>query len=346
MKAAVFSTRTYDKAALERANERAGSHHEFDFLGGGVPGRVGPRLEPRTAALARGAGAVVAFTNDDLGRETLEALKGVGVEKVALRSAGFNNLDVRAADGLGFLIGRVPAYSPHAIAEHTVGLILALNRKIHRAYNRTREMNFSLEGLMGFDLHRKKVVVVGTGAIGSTLAKILLGFGCRVVGVDPFPNEELRGLGVEYVPLDEAVADARIVCLTCPLTEQTHHLIDERAIARMRRGVMLVNTARGAIVDTKALIDALKREHVGSVALDVYEEEEGVFYVDRSASVMTDDVLARLLSFPNVIVTSHQAFFTEEALSEIGRTTIENLSAMARGEVPEANRIPGRHGDG
>jgi D-lactate dehydrogenase len=343
MRTAVFSARPYDRRSLAGANERAGSPHQIDFLDAPVFGSTtGPMLTPRTASLAAGHEAACVFTNDDLGRETLEALAKIGVKALALRCAGFNNLDIDAARELGFRIGRVPAYSPHAVAEHTVGLLLAINRKLHRAHARVREQNFSLDGLLGTDLHGKTATVVGAGAIGSVLARILLGFGCRVIAVDPVKTPELKDAGVEYLPIERALPQSTIVCLTCPLNEQTHHLINERTIAMIPRGSFLVNTARGAVIDTRALIGALKQEHFAGVALDVYEEEESLFFEDRSLSTLQDDVFARLLTFPNVLITSHQAFFTREALDAIAATTIENLTAIEQnGAPPPANSILG-----
>jgi len=343
MRTAVFSARPYDRRSLTEANERAGSPHQIDFLDSpGMSGATGPRLTPRTASLAADHAAICAFTNDDLGRQTLAALADLGCRSIVLRCAGFNNLDLDAARELDFRIGRVPAYSPHAVAEHTIGLLLAVNRKIHRAHARVREQNFSLEGLLGTDLYNKTAVVVGAGAIGSVLARILVGFGCRVLAVDPVESDELKSLGVEYRELREALPEATIACLTCPLNEQTHHLINAETISLMPRGSFLINTARGAVIDTPALIRALKEERFAGVALDVYEEEESLFFEDRSLSPLLDDVFARLLTFPNVLITSHQAFFTREALDAIASTTIENLSAIERdGAPPKANTVPG-----
>jgi len=343
MRTAVFSARPYDRRSIIEANERAGSPHQIDFLDApSAGGTTGPRLTPRTAALATGHEAACVFTNDDLGRETLSVLADLGCRTVVLRCAGFNKLDLDAARELGFRIGRVPAYSPHAVAEHTVGLLLAINRKIHRAHMRVREQNFSLDGLLGTDLYGKTATVVGAGAIGSALARILRGFGCRVIAVDPSESEELKAVGVEYLPLREALPQSTIVCLTCPLNPQTHHMINLDTIALIPRGSFLVNTARGAVIDTAALIRALKDEHFAGVALDVYEEEESLFFEDRSSSTLLDDVFARLLTFPKVLITSHQAFFTREALDAIAATTIENLTAIERdGAPPPQNSIPG-----
>lgn len=323
MRVAVFSAKPYDIASLDAANQAATSPHELTYLE--------PRLTPATAALAHAHPAVCAFVNDDLGADVLHALGDLGVRHVALRSAGFNHVDLPAARELGLTVMRVPGYSPYAVAEHAVALILALNRKVHRAYNRVRDSNFALNGLLGFDLHGRTVGVVGTGAIGTVFARIMSGFGCRVLAVDPYPNDECRDLGVRYVDLDELLATADIVALHCPLTPETHHLVDAAALGRMRDGVMLINTSRGGLVDAAAAIDALKTGKIGALGLDVYEEEAELFFEDHSGAVMPDDVLARLLSFPNVLVTGHQAFFTEEALANIAATTIANLTAAESG---------------
>jgi D-lactate dehydrogenase len=343
MRTAVFSARPYDRRSLATANEQAGSPHQLDCLDATTSGgTTGPRLTPRTASLASGHEAVCVFTNDDLGRETLAALAAQGCRTIVLRCAGFNNLDIDAAREFGFRIGRVPAYSPHSVAEHTIGLLLSINRKIHRAHARVREQNFSLDGLLGTDLFGKTATIVGAGAIGSVIAKILLGFGCRVIAVDPQESPQLTAAGVRYLPLREALPQSQILCLTCPLNRQTRHLINAETIALMPRDSFLVNTARGAVIDTRALIQALKDDHFAGVALDVYEEEESLFFEDRSSSTLLDDVFARLMTFPKVLITSHQAFFTREALDAIAATTIANLSAIERtGAPPAANAIPG-----
>ena len=320
MRTAVYSTKPYDEEFLGRANRG----HELVFLE--------PRLTATTAVLAAGCEAVCAFVNDDLSRPVLEALRSTGVRLVALRSAGFNHVDVRAAAELGLPVGRVPAYSPYAVAEHAVALILALNRRIHRAYARVREGNFALHGLLGFDLHGRTVGVVGTGAIGTVFAGIMQGFGCRVLAADPFPNEACRRLGVAYVERDTLFADSDIISLHCPLTPETHHVVDGPALARMKSSAMLINTSRGALVDTAAVIEALKDDRLGSLGIDVYEEEADLFFEDLSDRVIRDDVFSRLLTFPNVLVTGHQAFFTREALTRIAETTMDNLDGFARGE--------------
>lgn len=320
MRVAVFSTKPYDEASLRKAN---GDAHELVFLE--------PRLNPRTAALADGCEAVCAFVNDDLGAETLAALAERGVRFVALRSAGFNHVDLRAAGELRIAVARVPDYSPYAVAEHCAALILALNRKTHRAYNRVREHNFALTGLLGFDLHGRTVGVVGTGKIGVCFTRIMAGFGCRVLAFDPFPSEAAVAAGAEYVSLGELLAASDIVSLHCPLTPETFHLIDRERIASMRPGVMLVNTSRGALVDTAAVIEGLKSGRIGHLGLDVYEEEAALFFEDLSDQVIGDDVFDRLSAFPNVLITGHQAFFTAEAIEAIAATTLGNLTAFASG---------------
>jgi D-lactate dehydrogenase len=335
MRVAVFSTKPYDRRSLEAANGNGA--HELRFFE--------PRLLPETAPLAGGCEAVCAFVNDRLDREVLQVLAAGGTRLIALRSAGFNNVDLAAAEDLDLMVVRVPAYSPHAVAEHTVGLMLALNRKLHRAAARVREGNFSLEGLLGFDMHGKTVGVIGTGKIGTVIAGILNGFGCRLLGYDPYPNDACRALGMEYVPLDNLYERADILTLHLPLTPDSHHMIDERAIGRMKPGTMLVNTSRGALLDTVAVIDGLKSGQIGSLGLDVYEEEEDLFFEDLSNYVIQDDVFARLLTFPNVLITGHQAFFTREALATIAQTTIENISIVERGEtcqnIVSVNKVAG-----
>ena len=266
------------------------------------------------------------FINDVLNREVLERLAGSGVRLVALRCAGFNNVDLEAAKELSIAITRVPSYSPHAVAEHTIALILALNRKIHRAYNRVREMNFSLSGLVGYDLFGKTAGVLGTGKIGRIVAEILRGFGMRVLAIDIFPNQEWAAQhGIEYMEARTLARESDLITLHTPLTPETDHIVNKDTLALTKPGVMLINVSRGRLIHTRVLIEALKSGHIGGVALDVYEEEEGVFFQDLSGEVLHDDELARLLTFPNVLVTAHQAFLTHEALSEIARTTVENV---------------------
>lgn len=323
MRVVVFSSKPYDEESLRAAND---GRHEFVFLEA--------RLSMQTALLADRADVVCVFVNDDVSAEVLGLFKEQGVALVALRSAGFNHVDLAAAEALGLPVTRVPAYSPHAVAEHAVGLILALNRKLHRAYNRVRENNFALTGLLGFDLCGRVVGVVGTGEIGSVFARIMVGFGCEVIAFDPFSSDACRSKGIEYVELDELFSRSDIVSLHCPLTAQTRHLIDGAALARMRDGVMLINTSRGALVDTVEVIEALKSGKVGYLGLDVYEEEGALFFEDRSDSVIGDDVFSRLLTFPNVLITAHQAFFTAQALQHIAATTIANITAFEAGQTP------------
>jgi D-lactate dehydrogenase len=322
MKVLLFDTHPFERDAFEAANTPPTHALHYTEV----------RLSAETAALAQGFEAVCAFVNDRLDAAALGKLKDLGVKLIALRSAGYNHVDLVEADRLGLPVVRVPEYSPYAVAEHAVALVLALNRKIHRAYSRVREWNFSLAGLVGFDLHGKTVGVIGTGRIGRVAARIFKGFGCRVIAYDQYPNDEMvQESGVVYRPLPELFAESDIITLHIPLTPETRHLIDAAALARMKRGVTLINTGRGALIDSKALIDALKTGHIGAAGLDVYEEEEGIFFQDLSGQVLQDDVLARLLTFPNVIVTAHQAFLTTEALSNIAHTTLSNVTAFAEG---------------
>ena len=323
MKVAVFSTKPYDQHYLQAANNGV---HELTFLD--------VRLSRETVPLTHGFDAVCAFVNDDMGAEVILELARTGVRMIPLRSAGFNHVDLAAAASAGITIARVPAYSPHAVAEHTIALILTLNRKMHRAYNRVREGNFALDGLLGFDLHGKTVGIVGTGKIGELVARILNGFGCKLIGYDPNENETCLSFGLRYVDLDELFRTSDIITLQCPLTPRTHHMIDATALTKMKPGVMLINTSRGAVVDTSALIAGLKEGGIGSVGLDVYEEETDLFFEDLSQTFIHDDVFARLLTFPNVLITGHQAFFTQEALTAIAETTIANFSAFERNGAP------------
>ena len=320
---AVFDTKPYDREPLQRAS--AGGGIEWHFLD--------CRLNRETAALANGAKAVCVFVNDRLDGPCLKALVAQGVKLVALRCTGFNNVDVAAAKALKLAVTRVPVYSPYAVAEHAIALLLTLNRKIHRAYNRVRELNFSLNGLVGFDLHGKTAGIVGTGKIGRIVAQILGGFGMKLLAYDPFPNHEWAARhGVEYVAASALARRSDVISLHVPLTPETKYIIRRETIELMKDGVILVNVSRGALIDTTALIAALKSGRLGGVALDVYEEEEGVFFEDLSGQVLHDDELARLLTFPNVLISSHQAFLTREALSDIAGTTVANLEALADGK--------------
>ncbi|MFO1106505.1 MAG: 2-hydroxyacid dehydrogenase [Amaricoccus sp.] len=323
MKVAVFSARAYDRAALDAANAAAGGPCALHYYE--------TRLGADTVALAQGAPAVCAFVNDQLDAATVAALAAQGTRLVALRCAGFNQVDLAACAAHGLTVARVPAYSPEAVAEHALALILTLNRKIHRAHARVREGNFELEGLLGFDLHRRTAGVIGTGAIGLAAARILQGFGCRLLGADPYPSPAFPGT---YVPLATLLAEADIVTLHCPLTPETRHLIDAAAIAAMKPGVMLINTSRGALVDTAAAIEGLKSGRIGALGLDVYEEEQDLFFRDLSNEVIQDDVFARLLTFNNVVITGHQGFFTADALAEIAATTLANIQGFARDGKP------------
>ncbi len=327
----VYSTRPYDREFLEAA-AKAKQAPAVDWQFCEAP------LNPATAVLAKGHEAVCAFVNDDLARPTLEALAGAGVKLVLLRCTGYNNVDLATATRLGLTVMRVTRYSPHSVAEFAVGLMLSLNRKIHRAWHRVREGNFLLDGLLGFDMHGKTVGIVGTGKIGSVLAKILHGFGCRLLAFDPVRNPELETLGVEYVALPNLLVETDILSLHAPLTPDTRHLIDAAALSQMKDGAMLINTSRGALVDARALIDALKARHLGGVALDVYEEEGDLYFRNLSDEVIPDDVFERLLTFPNVLVTAHQAYFTREALQTIAETTVHNAAAFLAGRESE-NRL-------
>lgn len=330
MKTAVFSARRYDQALLAEANRAAG--HELLF--------IQDRLTAETAALARGCAAVCVFVNDCVDAEVLQRLADQGTRLVATRSTGYNHIDAAAAGRLGVAVVRVTDYSPHSVAEFAVGLLLAVNRKIARASMRTREGNFELDGLMGFDLHGKTVGVIGTGKIGSIFARVMLGFGCAVLGHDTHPDPAFEQSGGRYVPVRELLAGSDVISLHCPLTEETHHIVDAASLAQVKRGTILVNTSRGGLVDTEAAVQALKSGQLGGLAIDVYEQEASLFFQDLSSTIITDDVIQRLVSFPNVIVTGHQAFFTVEAIGQIMATTLGSITAFERGE-PLLHRIPG-----
>jgi len=324
VRVAIFSTKKYDREFLSAAN---GSRHELRFFE--------PHLNEETVGLATGSQAVCVFVNDQVNAAVIARLHSLGVRLIALRCAGYNNVDLTAATKHGITVVRVPAYSPYAVAEHAIALMLALNRKVHRAYNRVREGNFALDGLLGFDVHGKTVGVIGTGQIGTIVAQILTGFGCPTLAFDPFPNEACRSLGVRYVELNELFAQSDIISLHCPLTPENKYIISDAAIARMKKGVMLVNTSRGALLDTVAILEGLKSGKIGYLGLDVYEEEEEIFFEDRSGLILSDDVFARLLTFPNVVITGHQAFFTREALLNIACTTIDNFTRFENNQPLE-----------
>ncbi len=322
MKIAVYSNKPYTKQYLDKANENIG--YELVYLD--------QRLSDDTAKLAQDCQVVCVFVNDVVDAPVLSQLSDAGVRLVALRCAGFNNVDLSAAEKLGISVVRVPAYSPYAVAEHTLALILGLNRCIHKAHARIREGNFSLDGLMGFDLKDTPVGIIGTGKIGALVARILHGFGCQLYAYDLSHNPDCLALGVQYVPLDTIYQKSLIISLHCPLTPQTYHLINAQAIAKMQDCVMLINTSRGALIDTKAVIDGLKSLRIGYLGLDVYEEEGDLFFEDLSNQIIQDDIFARLLMFPNVIVTGHQAFFTHNALRQIADTTLANIQAWQHGK--------------
>ncbi len=327
MKAIIFDAKKYDHETLQTANQASGARHELIF--------VESQLNEQTAALADGFRAISIFVNDDASAPVLERLARGGVQLLALRSTGFNHVDLNAAARCGITVMRVAHYSPYAVAEFAVALLLAVNRKIHRAYNRTREGNFLLDGLQGRDIHGRTVGVIGTGRIGAVFARIMAGFGVTLLGYDVAPNPECIQLGMRYCPLDELLAQSDVVSLHAPLLPETYHLINAEALAKMKPGAILINTSRGALVDAEALIEALKSGHVGAVGLDVYEEEDNLFFRDRSDQIITDDVFARLMTFPNVLITGHQAFFTHEALAQIAETTVRNLSDFEAGRANE-----------
>jgi D-lactate dehydrogenase len=329
MKVAFFSAKSFDRLAFSEMCQRPD-------LAGLEISYFETSLGKATAVLADGYPIVCPFVCDELSAPVVEELYHRGVRLLALRSAGFNHVDLGACRKVGMRVTRVPAYSPHAVAEHAVCLLLALNRKIHRAYQRVKELNFSLDGLVGFDIHGKVVGVVGTGKIGAVFTRIMSGFGAHVLAFDPHPSNEVRAiLGVTYVTLDELIERADIISLHCPLTPDTHHIIDSNRLSRMRSGVIIINTSRGGLVDSQALVNSLKSGKIGGAGLDVYEEEEGIFFFDLSASVLHDDTLARLLTFPNVIITAHQAFLTREALRNIAETTLRSMHQFASGVIDD-----------
>jgi len=319
MKVLIYDSKSYDKDYFTQANFRFGYDlHFFDS-----------KLSDKTAHLAKGYEAICCFVNDHLNSQVLEQLHQNGVKKIALRCAGFNNLDLESAKILGFQVSRVPSYSPHAVAEHAFSLLMTLNRKTHRAYNRVREGNFSLHGLIGFDIHQKTIGIIGTGRIGQAFARIALGFGANVIAHDPgYQDKDLKAIGVRYTGLIDILKGSDIVSLHLPLNPKTYHLIGKEKLWIMKPGAVLINTSRGGLVDTKGLIEVLKKKHIGGACLDVYEEEQDYFFSDLSNQIIDDDTLARLLTFPNVVLTSHQGFLTHEALNEIAKTTLSNLSGV------------------
>lgn len=329
MKIAFFSTQSYDREYFNRYNTR----YELVFFEAA--------LNEKTVALATGCTAICAFVNDQLNESVLNQLADQNIKLVAMRCAGYNNVDLVAAKERGITIVRVPAYSPHAVAEHAVALILTLNRKTHKAYNRVREGNFSLEKLTGFDLAGKTVGVIGTGKIGEVFCNIMLGFGCRVLAFDVIANRNIEAKGVEYLPLIKLLPQCDIISLHCPLNEQTKHLINTQTLAMMKKGVMMINTSRGGLIDTKAALEALKTGQLRYLGIDVYEQEEKLFFHNLSEEIIEDDTIMRLMSFPNVLITSHQGFFTDEALTQIAQTTLQNISDYQAGK-PLVNSITGK----
>jgi len=331
MKVLVYSNRPYDRDFLEAANSQ---RHRIDY--------TEVRLEEQTAVLARSYEAICCFVSDTISSVVLERLHEGNTTLILLRSTGFNNIDLEAAERLGFTVMRVSNYSPYAVAEFAAGMVLAMNRNIHRAYQRVREGNFRLDGLLGFDLHAKTTGIIGTGRIGSIFAKIMKGFGCNLLGFDKYPNKDCLEIGMQYVSLKELLERSDIVSLHAPLTPETRHLINRDTLALLKEGAMLVNTSRGALVDTEALIPYLKRCRVCAVCLDVYEEEENIYYQDLSNEVITDDVISRLMTFPNVLITGHQAFFTKEAMKAIAQTTLRNIDDFDAGRTNE-NVLKAKH---
>lgn len=324
MRISFFSTQPYERKMFDQINQLHGHLIDyFDF-----------HLNATSVAAVSPTDVVCCFVNDTLDATVIDGLHERGVQLIALRSAGYNHVDYHYAQTVGIPVCRVPSYSPQAIAEHTIALMLCLNRKIHHAHNRVREGNFSLHGLMGFNLYQKTVGIVGTGQIGSALAHILHGFGCRLLASDPSPNADCVHLGVNYVSLDELLANADVVSLHCPLNEETHHMLDAKALAKMKQGAMLINTGRGKLLDTKAVIQALKSKHLGYLGIDVYEEEAPLFFENHSDDIIDDDVFCRLQTFPNVLITGHQGFFTEEAIKNIVSTTLENVTNFKEKKAP------------
>lgn len=326
MKIAFFSAKPYDKAFFNRCNDQYNFRIEYWET------HLGPHI---ANAIEEGTDIVCVFVNDKLTEEVIDILADKGVRIIALRCAGFNNVNLNAAKRRGIKVCRVPAYSPEAVAEHAVAMLLTLNRKTHKAYNRVREQNFSLNGLLGFNLHGKTAGVVGTGKIGKAFCRIMLGFGCKVIAYDPYQDKQLIALGVQYVSLNELLGAADIISLHCPLTSENHYLINKAALDNMKQGITLINTSRGGLLNTKDVIEALKTGKIAYLGIDVYEQEEKLFFKDLSGSIIEDDDIQRLMSFPNVLVTGHQAFFTEEALTEISAVTLHSISTLGKGGMPD-----------
>ena len=332
MKVAFYSSKSYDEEYFKKINEKF--DHELRFLE--------TRLDYHTAQLAKNFDAVCVFVNDKINADTLQSLNEQGIRLLTLRCAGFNNVDLEAAEKYNVTVLRVPAYSPEAVAEHALALILTLNRKTHKAYNRIREGNFSLERLTGFNISGKTVGVIGTGAIGKAFIRLLKGFGNTVLAFDPYPNDELKRSGIKYVALKELLSQSDIISLHCPLTHDTHHMINADSLKHIKNGAMLVNTSRGKLIDTEAVIKSLRNKQLGALAIDVYAEEEKLFFKDLSEMIIDDDTISRLITLPNVLITAHQAFLTREALEQIAETTLQNVTNFENGKVNE-NQVTSEH---
>lgn len=331
MKIAVFSTKSYDREYLDEANK----NYDYDLY------YFEPKLRKRTVGLIdEQYDAVCVFVNDTVCKDVIKALSEKNIKLIALRCAGFNNVDIKTANQQGIRVLRVPAYSPHAVAEHAAALILTLNRKTHKAYNRVREGNFSLERLVGFDLYGKTVGVIGTGKIGQKFCNIMQGFGCKVIAYDKFPSEEVKKQGVTYVDINELYNSSDIISLHCPLTPETNNIINKASIKEMKDNVMLINTSRGKLIDTQSVINALKNRKIGYLGIDVYEQEENLFFKDLSEIVIQDDMIARIMTFPNALVTAHQAFFTHNALTQISETTLKNATDFMNNKHSENDVTP------
>ena len=329
MKITFFSAKPYDKVFFDRINSQYGFELEY----------YETHLGPHIVNVVENTTAVCVFVNDKLNAEVLKVLAATGVKIIALRCAGFNNVDIEAAKILGLKVCRVPAYSPEAVAEHAAAMLLTINRKTHKAYNRVREQNFALNGLLGFNLHGKTIGVVGTGKIGKAFCNIMLGFGCRVLAYDIYPDASLTEKGITYTSFEELLKQSDIISLHCPLTPENHYLINKETLALTKPGVTIVNTSRGGLINTADIIHALKTKQVGALCIDVYEQEEKLFFRDLSASIIDDDNIHRLMSFPNVLITAHQAFFTEEALTEIAQVTLHNIAVLSQNNIPQPAAI-------
>jgi D-lactate dehydrogenase len=329
MKILFFSAKPYDKAFFDQYNSSYGFEIEY----------LETHLGPHIANAVQDVEAVCVFVNDKVNAEVISVLAEKGVKIIALRCAGFNNVDLEAARQHGLRVCRVPEYAPEAVAEHAVAMILTLNRKTHKAYNRVREQNFSLNGLLGFNLYGRTVGVIGTGKIGTAFCNIMKGFGCKVIAFDVAVNETLEASGISYVPLEELLRSSDIISLHCPLNEKTHYLINKETIGLLKKGVMLINTSRGGLINTADVIHALKQKQIAYLGIDVYEQESKLFFKDLSGSIIEDDTIQRLMSFPNVLVTAHQAFFTEEALSEIAQETLRSIYMLSKNEEPENKSV-------